>query len=120
MKKYAIVLGILSLVWGIIGFFLPETGKVEEALAPNIWSNLLFVVTGVVWLVVSSTEEASKLATQVIGVVYAILALIGLFIEDVLGLIQATFTNEIILCVVAVFSLFAGFGKCPCNSSNGE
>lgn len=120
MKQYALVLGILSLVWGIIGFLLPETGAITEALAPSLWSNLLFVVTGVVWLAVSSTEEASKLGTQVIGVVYVILALIGLFTNDVLGLIEATLTNEIILWVVAILSLSAGFGNCPCKSSDGE
>lgn len=118
-KQYALILGILSLVLGILGFLLPETGSIAEALAPTVWSNLLFVVTGIVGLAVSSTEEGSNLAARVIGIVYTILAIIGLFTDDVLGLVQATLTNEIILWVIAVLSLIVGFGKCQCNSSNG-
>ncbi|TCP69695.1 DUF4383 domain-containing protein [Baia soyae] len=115
-KQYAVSLGILLLVWGLVGFFLPDSGVVTEAVAPSLWSNLLYIVAGIAWLASSSSEEMSKCAARVIGVVFALLAVIGLFTDEILGVMQATLTNEIIMGVLALVSLCAG---CCCKDSCG-
>ncbi|MDQ0416849.1 uncharacterized membrane protein YuzA (DUF378 family) [Croceifilum oryzae] len=120
MKKHAVCLGGLSLVWGIIGFFLPASGMVTEAVAPSLWSNLLYVLTGIAWLATSSSEEMSKMGARVLGVVYALLAVVGLFTDNVFGVMQATLTNEIIMGVLALVSLCAGFCKCECNATSSS
>ncbi|SDZ04575.1 DUF4383 domain-containing protein [Thermoactinomyces sp. DSM 45892] len=119
-KQCAVGFGALLLVWGIVGFFLPDSGMITEAVAPSLWSNLLYVVTGVAWLASSSSEEASKMGARVIGVVYALLALSGLFTDEILGVIQATLTNEIIMGVLALVSLCTGFSKCSCGATSKD
>ncbi|SFX49201.1 protein of unknown function [Thermoactinomyces sp. DSM 45891] len=119
-KQYAVGFGALLLVWGIVGFFLPDSGVVTEAVAPSLWGNLLYVVTGIAWLASSSSEEASKMSARVIGVVYALLAVVGLFTDEILGVIQATLTNEIIMIVLALVSLSAGFCKCSCGAASTD
>lgn len=119
-KVFAPVIGGGSLLWGIIGFFLPESAGIAQAIDPTIGHNLFYILTGLVLLGVSNKVEASKIATLVVGVIYTILAITGLFTSNVLGILQSTLTNEIILWIVGLSSLGVGLSGCNCSAKNTD
>ena len=107
-KNAAIVLGIILVLVGLLGFF---NNPVLGVFAVNPVHNVAHIVTGLVLLAGAYSSLGSSLALKIIGVVYAILAIIGFFmVMD--GMMLGMAMNDAdkwLHVVLAIVILVAGF-----------
>jgi hypothetical protein len=118
LKKAALVFGIVFVVIGIGGFlpFLVTKDSAGMDLLLGLFMvsalhNVIHLVSGVAALASSATEKYARLYFQVFGVVYALVTVIGFVQGDtVLGLIDVNMADNLLHLVIALASLYLGFG----------
>jgi Domain of unknown function (DUF4383) len=114
-RLFASMLGWALVVAGIVGFFYSASfgspGQVDEALgafAVNGWSNLLYIATGALGLLVAGF--AARAYALWIGGLYVALAIWGLALGgdgDVLGLLPVNTADAIAYLAVGTLGLLA-------------
>ena len=111
-KTYAVVVGFVLLLLGIIGFV--EGDKMMMGLRFNLIHNCIHLVSGLVGLGagLAGGQNGGRAFAQVFGVVYTILAIIGFagapaYIVNMLDLNIRTY--NVIYVVIGVLGLIAGF-----------
>ncbi|MBA4543412.1 MULTISPECIES: DUF4383 domain-containing protein [Thermoactinomyces] len=104
-KGFARIIGVLLTLIGVIGFFLPTQGTIYNLLHLTLAHNLFHLISGIIFLAVSAQEKWSLLTARVFGVLYGIIAILGLF--D--GLVENTATIEVVHILVALAALYFGF-----------
>ncbi len=115
------VFGVVFLLLGVAGFFLPTTGPIHDLLHLTTPHNLVHLLTGIIFLAVSGNFQWSKTVSILFGIVYGLVAILGLFVEDVLGIFASTPTVEVIHFVVALLALFIGLkAKESASTSQSE
>lgn len=103
-KTYMKIVGAIFVLVGVVGFFFPFHGL----LSLTHTHNLVHILTGLVALAVSGSNEKSILFAKIFGVIYLLVAVIGLFTRDVLGLIILEPADTIIHFVFAIVSMVIG------------
>ena len=111
-KTYAVVVGFVLLLVGIIGFV--EGDKMMMGLHFNLIHNCIHLVSGIVGLAagLGGGQKGGRAFAQVFGVVYTIVAIIGfagapVYIVNMLDLNIPMYNY--IHVVVGVLGLIAGF-----------
>ncbi|RZT21915.1 MULTISPECIES: DUF4383 domain-containing protein [Fictibacillus] len=103
-SKFVKVLGIVFLILGVIGFVFPMEGLFH--LTPI--HNVIHIVSGIVALVMSSSEAKSILYAKIFGGVYLLVAILGLFTHEFAGIMFMIATN-ILHFAIAFSSIYVGF-----------
>jgi hypothetical protein len=109
VQGFARVFGVVFLLLGIAGFFLPTTGPIHDLLHLTAPHNIVHLLTGIIFLAVSGNFQWSKVFSIIFGLVYAVVAVLGLFMTDLFGLLTVTPAIEVVHFLVAVLALFVGF-----------
>jgi hypothetical protein len=107
----AIVIGIVFLAVGILGF-IPNPLVSETGLfAVNTVHNLVHIVSGLVLLAGAYTALGSAMGLKIIGVIYGLVAILGLIVGPgmLLGLIHINAADNWLHVLLAVVILAAGF-----------
>src|SRR5579864_6275883 len=111
-KAYAVVVGLVLLLVGIIGFV--EGDKMMMGLHFNLIHNCIHLVSGMVGLAagLAGGQKGGRAFAQVFGVVYTIVAIIGfagapVYVVTMLDLNIPMYNY--IHVVVGVLGLIAGF-----------
>lgn len=109
-KAISYIIGIVALVLGIVGFFndpILGTFKVGEI------HNIIYLVVGVALIGSAAMgDTAAAMGAKIIGVVVAIVGLLGIFmISDgaIFGIVETNFASSILQLVVAAVLLVGGF-----------
>jgi hypothetical protein len=110
-KTAAIVIGILLLAIGILGFFANPLISPAGIFAVNMAHNLVHLITGAVVLAGAYSNLGATLALKVIGIVYAAMAMIGFVIggDTLLGLVAVNHADHWLHVALAIVILAAGF-----------
>jgi uncharacterized membrane protein YtjA (UPF0391 family) len=121
LRTIAIIFGILFLIAGVLGFYpaYSPDGQLLGYFMINPMHNLVHIITGIVALWVGFTSaHASKIFFKVFGVIYVLVALLGLYYGEhaIFGLIANNMADVGLHFVVGIIALFLGFGCC-CSSS---
>jgi len=116
MKTFALIFGIGFLVAGLAGFVpaLCPDGKLFGLFAVNTIHNLIHVATGVLTLILmKASESALRNFFRVFGIVYGLVAVLGLFSgnEPILGLIANNMPDVILHFAAAGAALYCGFAR---------
>lgn len=107
-RMAAIVIGIVFVLVGLLGFF---NNPVLGLFAVDTTHNLIHIVSGLVLLAGAYTSLGSSMALKIIGVIYAIVAILGFFSGDMLlGFIMNNTADKWLHVVLAIVILAAGFG----------
>lgn len=114
IKNVGIVLGIVLIVIGILGFIpaLTPGGQLFGLFAMGMAENVIYIVSGLIIGGVSliGTEEARR-TLQVFGVLYAIYLILGLIqTGPVLGFVSVDVAANILHLIIAIIALGFGFG----------
>jgi uncharacterized membrane protein HdeD (DUF308 family) len=104
-KVFMGLVGTALLAIGGIGFFYPFAGMLDLTVTHNI----MHLLTGMIAILVSSSEKYSALYARVFGFVYLALAVVGLFTHNFLGLLMLDMDDTIIHFVFAILALYIGF-----------
>ena len=110
-KTAAIVIGVIFLAVGILGFFPNPLVSPTGLFAVNTAHNLVHIVSGLVLLAGAYAGLGAALALKIVGVVYAIVAILGLVSGGnmVLGVIAMNAADHWLHVALAVVILAAGF-----------
>ena len=84
-QLFALAIGVVYLLVGIVGFAVTRSdvggagggGGTLVIFAVNTLHNLLHLAVGVVWLVASQRQAWAKTANLLLGITYALLAVLG-------------------------------------------
>lgn len=107
----AIVIGIVFLAVGVLGF-VPNPLVSETGLfAVNAVHNLVHLVSGAVLLAGAYTALGSANGLKIIGAVYGLVAILGLIVGPgmLLGLVHINAADNLLHVLLAVVILAAGF-----------
>ena len=112
-KTFALVLGVVMLLIGILGYVLnPAGGLLLGILAVNGPHNLIHVVTGVAGLAAAFMGWA-RLFCQVFGVVYLLVGVLGFVATDstgmLLGMVHNNMADNLLHLVIGGSAAFVGF-----------
>lgn len=112
----ATIFGWVLLVVGILGFVpgITTDGNLLGIFHVNALHNLIHIVSGLAALYLASKGEASaQTYFKVFGVIYGLVAVLGFFYgEDaILGLVSNNMADTWLHVVIAVVSLYLGFGS---------
>ena len=104
----AIVIGILFVLVGLLGFV---NNPVLGFFLVDPIHNLIHIISGVVLLAGAFSSLGSSMALKIIGVVYALVAILGFFLPyPLLGIIAMNTADQWLHVVLAVVILAAAFG----------
>jgi hypothetical protein len=114
-KNAAMVLGIVFIIAGALGF-VPNNPIFGPAgiFMTNDLHNWIHIGSGVVLLLGVYSRIGPSLALKIIGVLYAIVAVLGFVLpmpdSMMLGMIAMNMADKWLHVVLAIVILYAGFG----------
>jgi hypothetical protein len=114
LKKLAIVFGIVFVAVGILGFVpgVTTNGHLLGIFHVNAAHNLVHIVSGILALMVGFvSEHASRLYFRWFGLIYGLVALLGLIQGErpLLGVIANNYADVVLHFVIAAAALIIGF-----------
>lgn len=116
LKKAALVLGVVLLAVGVLGFVpgITSNGKLLGIFEVNAVHNIIHVLSGIAAILGSKSEAYASLYFKVFGVVYALVTVVG-FISGttVLGLFDVNLADNLLHVLIAGSALYLGFGVKP-------
>jgi hypothetical protein len=100
--------GIVMLVLGGLGLFFAGSGSLFGLFQMSLWLAIGFIITGVLLWYASTGDELTHSFSMVIGLVYGILAVIGLFVRDfnLFGILPIEGWNIALFIGLAVVMLY--------------
>jgi hypothetical protein len=110
-KTAAIVIGILLLAIGILGFFANPLISPTGIFAVNITHNFIHLLTGVALLASAYGNVGSSPALKALGILYAAMAIIGFVIggDTLMGMVAVNHADHWLHVALAIAILAAGF-----------
>jgi uncharacterized membrane protein len=110
-RTIAIVLGIVLIIAGIIGFIPNPIAYSQNAIfTVNAAHNVVHIVSGLFLLAGAYTTLGSAMALRILGIVYVIVAVLGFVSGDmILGFISNNAGDNWLHVVLALVLLAAGF-----------
>lgn len=112
VKTLALVLGVIFVLAGLLGFVAAPDGMLLGVLHVNGLHNIIHLLTGLIAIICGMMGEgASRSFFKVFGVIYVIVAILGFFSgEAILGMVANNMADAIFHAIVALVFLFLGFG----------
>lgn len=111
-KTAALVIGVVFIVVGILGFIPNPIVSPDGLFVVDTMHNLVHLISGIV-LLAGAYGFGASLALKIVGIVYAIVAVLGFFVvgEDgvMLGLIHVNEADKWLHVALAIVILIAGF-----------
>jgi len=110
-KTLALVLGIIVVIVGILGFISNPLVGAAGMFLTNAALDVVYIIIGAVLIIVSVSAPAqSGLWLKIGGVIYLILAILGfLMASPVLGLLAVNMATNWLHVVLGIVMLAAGF-----------
>lgn len=118
VRTVALVLGVVFLLIGILGFVPGVTtgeGYLLGIFAVNALHNVVHLVVGVLGIAAYYWERYARLYCQVLGVVYLVIGVLG-FIPGItaggdmlLGIIHVNLADNLLHLVVGAIAAYFGF-----------
>ena len=126
-RLYALVVGIVLVAAGIIGFFYESSfttddsvrGSVFGLLDVNGWHNVVHIATGVLGIVAARTLATARTYCLLFGIVYAVVCVWGFIAGNdgsVLGIVPVNTADNVLhlllgLTGLAVYAASAAQGR---------
>jgi hypothetical protein len=111
-RPIAALFGAVFLLVGLVGFavtgfagFADTTGKTLIFFGLNPLHNIAHIVIGALWLASSARAESARAATQVIGLVYLLLGILGLFALGSLNVLALNVGDNVLHLLTGALAL---------------
>jgi hypothetical protein len=110
-KTAAVILGIVFLVVGVLGFFPNPLVSPTGFFVVNTAHNIVHLISGAVLLAGAYSNLGAAMALKIVGVVYALVAILGFVMDGpmLLGMVAMNPMDHWLHVVLAVVLLGAGF-----------
>ncbi|GER82062.1 MAG: DUF4383 domain-containing protein [Thermogemmatispora sp.] len=124
-RGFALVIGIVFLLVGILGFILnPTEGALLGIFAVNIEHNLIHLLVGILGIAAAFTGWP-RLYAQILGIVYLLVGILG-FIPGLapdgmlLGLVHINLADNLLHLIVGAAAAIVGFLPVGRQALSGE
>lgn len=111
-QMFALVFGVLYLLIGILGFIIADDAdKIFGIFQVNVLHNIAHLAVGALLLVGSGKHATAKQVNLIIGIVYGLLAILGLaniLVDAPDGLLVANDADDFLHLATAVLALYFG------------
>lgn len=110
--KVVKILGWVFILIGILGFVpgITSDGLLLGIFEVDAIHNIVHLLSGILAVLFAKKGEAgAKTFAKVFGIVYGLVAILGFFQDDVLGLIPVNGADNILHVILAVVFLYVGF-----------
>lgn len=109
-QHFAMTFGVIYLLLGILGFILvaDASDKLFGVFTLNLVHNVVHLVIGGALLVSTSSHTSAKRVNLLVGIVYAIVALLGLVDVLVHDLLDANLPDDYLHLSTATLAIFFG------------
>jgi uncharacterized membrane protein HdeD (DUF308 family) len=116
MKIISYIIGIIVTLAGIVGFF---SESILGMLDTSTIQNIVYIVLGL--LLLMAVKKGKALLTKIIGIIFAVLGILGLIMssENVLAIVQNTNTGNYFHLVIGVILIIIAFMSCKKGSHGG-
>jgi Domain of unknown function (DUF4383) len=109
-RNACIVLGVILILVGLLGFIPNPLVSADGIFAVNAAHNLVHIVTGIALLIGALALNQSQMTLRVVGIAYALVAILGFFSGDMLlGFIHMNAADRWLHVLVAVILIAAGW-----------
>lgn len=113
-KKYVMVLGIILVALGALGFVSPlaPNDNLFGIFAVSTNHSLVYLLAGLVALAaVAGGGDYVRLYAKVFGVIFGLITVLGFMVGDgeVLGLINVNQADNVLHLAIAASALYVGF-----------
>ncbi|TCP30018.1 uncharacterized protein DUF4383 [Scopulibacillus darangshiensis] len=98
------VLGVIFLILGIVGFFI----SFDDLFSLTLNHNIVHLLTGIILLAASGSEASSALVAKIFGFIYLVVFIVGLFTQDILGIMLLP-ADDVLHVIIAAVLLYVGF-----------
>ena len=111
-KTTALVLGFVFIIVGVLGYVPNPIVGPSGIFVTNTVHNLIHIGSGIVLLLGAYSSLGSSVALKIIGVVYAIVAVLGFLMpgDMMLGMVAMNSADRWLHVALAIVILYAGFG----------
>jgi hypothetical protein len=109
-KTSAMVLGVVFLIAGALGFIPNPIVGANGIFLTNQMHDWVHIASGIVLLLGAYSPLGAGMALRVVGIVYAIVAVLGFVMGDMLFGIAMNMADHWLHVVLAIVILYAGFG----------
>lgn len=111
-RQFAIVFGAVYALTGILGFILQS--PILGLFGVNALHNIVHLAVGGLWLAAAFSgilgSDSPRRASQVIGVVYALVAVLGFVVPDLMSqLLVINMADNFLHLGTAALALYIGF-----------
>jgi hypothetical protein len=118
-QLYSLVFGAVLLLAGILGFFFNASFAIGESVERdqlivfevNGWHNVVHLASGIVGLALAGTPASARLFALGFGAVYALVFLLGLFMDPLLGLLPINAADNVLHLLIALAGIGAGLAS---------
>ena len=123
LKKAALATGVVFLLIGILGFvpaFVSDS-KLLGIFQVNGIHNAVHLLSGIAFLAASQRTDWSSMLFKIMGVVYALVTVLGFIAGDggsILGLIPVNTNDNFLHLVLSAAFLYLGFGVPAARDNN--
>ena len=111
-KTAAMVLGLVFVIVGALGFVPNPIVGPTGIFVTNAMHNWVHVGSGIILLLGAYSPLGAGLALRVVGIVYAIVAVLGFVMQGdmMLGMVAMNMADRWLHVALAIVILYAGFG----------
>jgi len=120
-RRFAQVFGAVYVVVGLLGFVVTGFSDVAATsgdklilFGVNPLHNLVHVAVGAVWLAASRTESSARAVSALIGAVYLVVGVIGLFLvggDSELNILNLNQPDNLLHLASALLGLYFGLAS---------
>lgn len=116
-RNVAFVLGVVFLIVGVLGYVNNPIVGPSGFFVTNNMHNLVHIISGIFLLLGAYTALGPSLALKILGIVYAIVAVLGFVMmqggDGIMFGIAMNMMDHWLHVVLAIVILAAGFGLSP-------
>ncbi|HEX3429759.1 MAG TPA: DUF4383 domain-containing protein [Rhizomicrobium sp.] len=109
-KIAAMVLGIAFLIAGVLGFIPNPILGANGVFLTNRLHDYVHIGSGIVLLLGAYSPLGATLTLRVVGLIYAIVAVVGFVMGDMVLGVAMNMADHWLHVVLAIVILYAGFG----------
>jgi hypothetical protein len=110
VQRVAQIFGWVFVLVGVLGFFATdEEGRLLGLFPVNTLHNVVHIALGVWGILAARSWDAARTYCRAAGVIYAVLAVLGLVEPDGFGLVPIGGNDVWLHAVLAIALLFFGF-----------
>ncbi len=111
-KKLGLVLGIVFVLIGLLGFLKMSLVGPEGLFMTNTLHDLVHLITGLIFIFVAmKSVDSLGIVFKVFGIIYLVVAILGFMVGEgmVLGILNVNGADNVLHLILGVVILFFGF-----------